>query len=74
MIIEQLTINHLEDFHHWISNKQAVAYSLSAFLPERDIEWSRQYLEQITSDQDSWNQVISVDDTLVFVDYQESQK
>ena len=63
MIIEQLTINHLDDFHRWISNKEAVVYSLSAFLPDRDIEWSRQYLEQIISDHNSWNQVISVDDT-----------
>ena len=63
MIIEQLTINHLDDFHRWISNKEAVVYSLSAFLPDRDIEWSLQYLEQIISDHNSWNQVISVDDT-----------
>lgn len=61
MILDQLTLEHIHDFHRWISNKQAVAYSLSAFLPERDQEWSRRYLQQIVSDPDSWNQVISVD-------------
>lgn len=61
MILEQLTLEHVHDFHRWISNKQAVIYSLSAFLPERDPEWSRQYLEQIVSDPDAWIQVISID-------------
>jgi RimJ/RimL family protein N-acetyltransferase len=61
MILEQLTPEYILDFHRWISDKQAVAYSLSAFLSKRDLEWSRQYLQQITSDPDSWNQVISVD-------------
>jgi len=59
MLLEQLTLEHIHDFHRWISNKPAVAYSLSAFLPDRDLEWSSRYLKQIISDPDSWSQVIT---------------
>jgi len=61
MMLEKLTLEHAHDFHRWISNKEAVVYSLSAFLPEREREWSQQYLQQIITDPDSWNQVISIE-------------
>jgi RimJ/RimL family protein N-acetyltransferase len=61
MILEDLTIEHLDDFHRWISNKVSVQYSLSSFLPERDIEWSRKYLKETISNPSCWNQAISVD-------------
>jgi RimJ/RimL family protein N-acetyltransferase len=58
MIIEKLTRNHLSDFCRWISNKAAVKYSLSAFLPERDAAWVEQYIIGILNDKTCWNQVI----------------
>jgi len=61
MILEDLTIEHLDDFDRWISNKASVQYSLSSFLPERDIEWSRKYLKETISNPSCWNQAISVD-------------
>ena len=58
MIIEKLTRNHLSDFCRWISNKVAVKYSLSAFLPERDAAWVEKYIIGILNDKTCWNQVI----------------
>jgi RimJ/RimL family protein N-acetyltransferase len=58
MIIEKLTRNHLSDFCRWISNKAAVKYSLSAFLPERNAAWVEQYIIGILNDKTCWNQVI----------------
>ena len=60
MIIEDLTVKHLSDFHRWISNKMSVQYSLSSFLPERDIEWSKKFLKEIIDNSSCWNQVIVV--------------
>lgn len=61
IMIENLTTNHLKDFYRWISNKPAVEYSLSAFLPERDEVWVKQYLTKILDDTTCWNQAIVVD-------------
>ncbi len=61
MTLEDLTIEHVKDFHRWISNKVSVQFSLSCFLPERDIEWSKKYLKETISDRSCWNQAIAVD-------------
>jgi RimJ/RimL family protein N-acetyltransferase len=58
MMIVNLTINHLSDFCRWVSNKNAVKYSLSAFLPEREAAWVEQYIIGILNDKTCWNQVI----------------
>ncbi len=60
MTLEDLNIEHIEDFHRWISNKVSVQFSLSCFLPERDIEWSKKYLQETIADQSCWNQTIVV--------------
>ena len=59
-MIEGLSKNHSQDFFRWVSNKKAVEYSLSVFLPDRDISWVDAYLEQILNDRKCWNQVIRV--------------
>ena len=64
-MIENLTINHLPDFCRWVSNKNAVKYSLSAFLPERDATWVENYLRQILTDRTCWNQAIIINDTAI---------
>ncbi len=60
MILEDLTIEHLHDFHRWISNKVSVQYSLSSFFSYRDIEWSKEYLKETISKSSCWNQAIVV--------------
>ncbi|MGV7223418.1 MAG: GNAT family N-acetyltransferase [Nitrospinales bacterium] len=57
-MLSKLTVEHAKDFHRWISNKKAVQYSLSSFLPDRDYTWSREYIKKISSDPKAWNQVI----------------
>ncbi len=59
-MLEDLTIEHLPDFHRWISNKISVKHSLSSFLPERDIAWSKKYLREIITSSSCWNQAIVV--------------
>ena len=63
--LNQLTIDHAADFNRWIADKEAIQYSLSAFLPDRDYKWSRLYLSQICEEQTSWNQAILCDDKSV---------
>jgi len=62
MQLENLTIGHTSDFHRWVSNKTAVKYSLSAFSPNRDVNWIRAYIESLIANQSSWEEVIVQDE------------
>jgi len=53
-----LQVEHAEVFHEWISDREAVEYSLSIFQKNRDLRWVSGYIDSIVSDKSSWNMVI----------------
>ena len=53
-----LQAEHAEVFHEWISDREAVEYSLSIFQKNRDLRWVSGYIDSIVSDKSSWNMVI----------------
>lgn len=57
--LENLSLDHSQDFLRWISKKEAVHYSLSIFQTNRDQAWVRAYISEISNDASCWNQVIT---------------
>lgn len=63
--LEELSLNYAEEFYSWIEDKEALTYTLSAFLPKRDREWVKSFIHTVVNDKNSWNQVILADEKAV---------
>jgi RimJ/RimL family protein N-acetyltransferase len=61
MHLTALTLDHTDDFHRWVENKESVKYSLSAFSPSRDRDWIRDYIKSLLRNDKTWNRVIVCD-------------
>ena len=58
-----LTEEHCIFFHEWISDKDAIKYSLSLFQELRNIDWVKNYIRKINSASTSFNRaIIKIDD------------
>lgn len=58
--LKELSVEYVDDFHRWVANKNAMKYSLSAFLPDRNTQWIKTYIESTLKNENAWNQVITV--------------
>jgi len=63
--ITDLSIDHTSAFTDWIADKQAIKYTLSKFLPDRDEEWVMLYIKSLIEDTSTWDQAIVLDDDIV---------
>lgn len=58
MKLELLNEECVADFSRWISNKDAVKYSLSSFGPLRTESWVREYILGLNENENTWDQAI----------------
>jgi len=65
MILIDLEVAHSVEFTGWIANKEAIKYSLSTFLPDRDEKWVRSFISLLKKNTTTWNQAIVFDGTVV---------
>ena len=61
MHLTALTLDHMDDFHRWVKNKESVKYSLSAFQPSRDRKWIEDYIKVQLDNDKTWDRVIICD-------------
>lgn len=65
LILTDLEVIHSGEFASWIANKEAIKYSVSSFLPERDKIWVRSFISSLKNNTATWDQAIVFDGTVV---------
>ena len=65
LILRDITLEHTAAFMRWITDKQAIKYTLSKFLPQRNEQWVQSYISSLMEDNSTWDQVIVVDNEAI---------
>ena len=65
LVLSDLEVTHSVEFTDWISNKEVVKYSLSAFLPDRDESWVRSFISSVKENPTTWDKAIVCDGIVV---------
>ncbi|RLA51278.1 MAG: N-acetyltransferase [Gammaproteobacteria bacterium] len=61
LVLKDITLEHTAAFMCWIADKQAIKYTLSKFLPQRNEQWVQSYILSLMEDNSTWDQTIIVD-------------
>ena len=56
LVLKDISHEYAAEFTRWIADKQAIKYTLSKFLPLRDIQWVKSYITSLIEDSTTWNQ------------------
>jgi len=65
LVLKDISHEYAAEFTRWIADKQAIKYTLSKFLPLRDIQWVKSYITSLIEDSTTWDQTIIVDNVAI---------